>query len=63
MAARGFRAMLAGDPPRKAVKRVLRAQIGLLTPVTYLAHYDMNRATRATCDRFLAKVSRTMSAF
>ena len=55
--------MLAGDPPRKAVTRVLRAQDRLQTPVTYLARYDMNRATRETCDRFLAKVSRTMSAF
>jgi putative NADPH-quinone reductase len=58
-----WRAMLAGDPPRKAVTRVLRAQVGFRTPVTYLACYDMNRATRETCEKFLAKVSQTMSAF
>jgi putative NADPH-quinone reductase len=58
-----LRAMLAGDPPRKAVTRVLRAQVGFTTPVTYLAYYDMNRATEATCARFLERVSQTMSRF
>jgi putative NADPH-quinone reductase len=58
-----LRAMLAGDPPRKAVTRVLRAQVGFNTPVTYLACYDMNRATQATCEKFLARVSQTMSRF
>ena len=56
--------MLAGDPPRKAVKRVLRAQTGsLTTPCTYLARYDMNHATEAGCREFLARVSRAMAAF
>ena len=55
-----LRAMLAGDPPRKAVKRVLRAQTGF-APVTYLARYDMNRATDATCGEFLARVTKTMA--
>jgi putative NADPH-quinone reductase len=58
-----LRAVLAGDPPRKAVTRVLRAQVGLGTPITYVAYYDMNRATDATCARFLARVSRTMARF
>jgi putative NADPH-quinone reductase len=58
-----LRAMLAGDPPRKAVTRVLRAQVGVATPITYLACYDMNRATEASCQRFLARVSRTMARF
>jgi putative NADPH-quinone reductase len=58
-----MRAMLAGDPPRKAVKRVLRAQVGFTAPVTYLAYYDMNRATEATCTKFLARVSAKMSRF
>ena len=58
-----LRAMLAGDPPRKAVKRVLRAQTGLTTPVTYLARYDMNHATEATCREFLARVTKSMAAF
>jgi putative NADPH-quinone reductase len=58
-----LRAMLAGDPPRKAVTRVLRAQVGLTTPMTYLAYYDMNRATPPACQDFLARVSRAMSRF
>jgi putative NADPH-quinone reductase len=58
-----LRAMLAGDPPRKAVTRVLRAQVGLTTPISYLACYDMNRATEASCQRFLARVSQTMARF
>ncbi len=59
-----LRAMLAGDPPRKAVKRVLRAQTGsLTTPVLYLARYDMNRATDHSCQRFLDRVSETMAGF
>ena len=58
-----LRAMLAGDPPRKAVTRVLRAQVGLATPITYLACYDMDHATDTSCERFLARVSQTMSRF
>ena len=57
-----WRAMLAGDPPRRAVKRVLRGQTGF-APVTYLGHYDMNRATAATCGKFLEHVTKTMSRF
>ena len=55
--------MLAGDPPRKAVTRVLRAQVGVATPITYLACYDMNRATEASCQRFLVRVSHMMARF
>jgi putative NADPH-quinone reductase len=58
-----MRAMLAGDPPRKAVKRVLKAQVGFTTPVMYLAHYDMNRATKASCEAFLTRVTKTMAEF
>lgn len=57
-----WRAILAGDPPRRAVKRVLRGQTGF-APVTYLARYDMNRATNAACGAFLARVTKTMSRF
>jgi NAD(P)H dehydrogenase (quinone) len=57
-----WRAMLAGDPPRRAVKRVLRAQTGF-APVTYVARYDMNRATDATCGAFLKRVTKAMSRF
>jgi hypothetical protein len=58
-----LRTLLVGDPPRKAVTRVLRAQIGIWTPVTYLALYDLNRATRAGCESFLGRVEERMSAF
>ncbi len=59
-----MRAMMAGDPPRKLVKRVLRAQTGsMVTPVTYLAYYGMNRATEPKCGRFLAEVTRKMASF
>ena len=59
-----LRAIMAGDPPRKAVKRVLRAQSGSMrTPVTYLAYYGMNRATEATCGAFLERVKTEMAAF
>jgi putative NADPH-quinone reductase len=58
-----LRAMLAGDPPRKAVTRVLRAQVGFRTPIAYLARYGLNEADHATCEQFLARVSRMMSSF
>ena len=58
-----LRAMLAGDPPRKAVTRVLRAQVGLATPIAYLAHYDMNRATDESRRRFLGRVTKSMGRF
>ena len=56
------RAFLAGDPPRKAVKRVLRAQTGF-APVTYLAYYGMNLATEKTCGAFLERVKTKLAAF
>lgn len=57
-----LRAMMAGDPPRRLVKRVLRATMGF-PPVTYLAHYDMNRSTADTRAAFLERVERTMIRF
>jgi putative NADPH-quinone reductase len=56
-------AFLAGDPPRKAVKRVLRAQTGFKASVTYLACYGMNTATDASCGAFLQRVRREMARF
>ncbi|RUM25318.1 flavodoxin family protein [Rhizobium vallis] len=58
-----FRAFVAGNPPKKIVKRVLRAQINPLRPVTFLAHYDMNNCTQETRARFLEKVKTTMERF
>ena len=58
-----FRAMLMGDPPRKIVKRMLRATIKPGAPVSYLAHYSMNLSTDETRNAFMAKVAATMDAF
>ena len=58
-----IRAFLAGDPPRKIVKRVIRAQIKPFAPVTYLAHYDMNRSTDESRAKFLATVKQKMERF
>lgn len=56
-------AWLVGDPPRRVVTRVLRAQIRPAARVVYLAHYHMNVSTAATRGRFLARVERTMAGF
>ncbi|AYG69984.1 MULTISPECIES: NAD(P)H-dependent oxidoreductase [unclassified Rhizobium] len=58
-----FRAFIAGNPPKKIVKRVLRAQIKPFAPVVFLAHYDMNRSTDKTRGLFLEKVKREMARF
>lgn len=58
-----FRAFIAGNPPKKIVKRVLRAQIKPFAPVVFLAHYDMNRSTDETRGLFLDKVKLEMARF
>jgi putative NADPH-quinone reductase len=58
-----WRALLVGDPPRRSVKRVIRAQIGTLGRIPYLALYDMNRSTEATRSAFLQRVSKEMERF
>lgn len=58
-----WRAFLVGNPPKKIVTRVLRAQIKLGAPVKYLAHYDMNNCTDQTRANFLDKVRREMENF
>jgi putative NADPH-quinone reductase len=60
---RRIEAFLVGDPPRKLVTRVLRAQIRPAARVLYLAHYHMNVSTAATRARFLARVERAMARF
>lgn len=57
------RAFLVGDPPRKAINRVLRVIVKPGAPVRYLAHYDMNRSTDATRSAFLARVGAAMDQF
>jgi len=58
-----FRAMLMGDPPRKLVKRMLRATIKPGASVSYLAHYSMNLSTEETRKAFTAKVAARMETF
>jgi putative NADPH-quinone reductase len=58
-----FRALLVGDPPRKVVKRAVRASIHPTATTDYLAIYDMNRADDAARSTFLSKVSARMSRF
>ncbi|WP_027051294.1 NAD(P)H-dependent oxidoreductase [Mesorhizobium erdmanii] len=58
-----FRAILMGDPPRKVVKRMLRATVKPGAPVSYLAHYSMNLSTDETRKAFTAKVAASMDSF
>ncbi|RWC24175.1 NAD(P)H-dependent oxidoreductase [Mesorhizobium sp.] len=58
-----FRAMLMGDPPRRLIKRMLRATVKPGAPVSYLAHYAMNLSTDSTRKAFMAKVAASMDAF
>ena len=58
-----FRAMVMGDPPRRLVKRMLRATIKPGASVSYLAHYSMNLSTDETRAAFMAKVASRMDEF
>jgi hypothetical protein len=58
-----WRAMLVGDPPRKVIKRALRAVIHPTARTVYLPLYDMNRNSPETREAFLKKVTATMSVF
>lgn len=57
-----LRAFLAGDPPRKLIKR---AVWGVTRPdkVRYLALHDMNRATAVQREAYLARVRHEMERF
>ncbi|MGF7004983.1 NAD(P)H-dependent oxidoreductase [Aminobacter sp. BE322] len=58
-----LRAMLMGDPPRKLVGRVLRANVRPGAPVAYLAHYSLNLSTDRTRKAFMRKVADRMDRF
>ncbi|TRL34539.1 NAD(P)H-dependent oxidoreductase [Rhizobium straminoryzae] len=58
-----MRAFLVGNPPKKVITRVIRAQIKIGAPVRFLAHYDMNNCTPETRAAFLSKVEREMENF
>ncbi len=52
-----------GDPPRKVVKRYLRALCGRGPRIDYHARYHMNVATRAQLQRFVSQVAEKMQRF
>lgn len=56
-------AFMIGDPPRKMITRYMRVLVKPGAPIRYNALYDMNRATQADREAFLAKVERRMAAF
>lgn len=55
-----WRAWLMGDPPRKIVRRALRAVCHPTARPLYLAHYDMNRSTPASRAAFLDRIVRRL---
>lgn len=55
-------AFLAGDPPRRFARRILRRLFRPERAVRYLALYDMNRATPGARAAFLARVVAVMKA-
>lgn len=61
--AQRWRAMAVGDPPRRIVKRVLRAQIHPISKVVYLAHHGIDTSTDESRAAFLDKVGQTMARF
>ena len=58
-----WRALVMGDPPRKVVKRAVRAVVHPTAKLRYLALYDMNRNDRATLHAFRNRVDREMQGF
>ncbi len=58
-----LRAFLVGNPPKKAIMRVLRVIVKPFAPFHYLALYDMNRQTQSQREAFLNKVRVTMEGF
>ena len=58
-----LRALLAGDPPRKLLTRILRAYVGPAVPVSFMGCYDMNRIDEARGRAFLDKVRAAYSGW
>lgn len=52
---------LAGDPPRRFIKRTLRFTCSPRTRVDYLAHYNMDHTRAERRAAFLSKVGATLS--
>jgi putative NADPH-quinone reductase len=58
-----WRAVLAGDPPRKIFSRVLRAYVGPGVPISFQGCYDMNRNQERELKAFLEKVRASYSSW
>lgn len=58
-----WRAIAAGDPPRKHVTRVMRATVKPGAAIRYLALYDMNRVTDVGRRMFVQRVRQEMRRF
>jgi NAD(P)H dehydrogenase (quinone) len=54
---------LLGDPPRRVVKRLVRAMPGHAISCEYLANYNMNKATPVSRAAFLTKVQKAFEAW
>ena len=57
-----MRTFLAGNPPKRFVKRAVRAVVHPKARTRYLALHDMNNATAEDRATFVAKVGREMAA-
>ena len=55
-----WRTWLMGDPPKKVVKRAVRAVCHPLVKTRYIALHDMNRNSEAVRAAFLERVAREM---
>lgn len=58
-----WRAFVLGDAPRKVATRVMRAMTKPGAPVSYLAQYNMNKASEAELKGHLDRVRLKMLAF
>lgn len=58
-----WRAMLMGDPPRRLVKRMIRAHVAPRSRCDYLACYDMNHTTPERRAAFMARVEQRFAAW
>ena len=58
-----WRAMLMSDPPRRLVKRMIRAHVARGAPCDYLASYDMNHTTAQRREAFLRQVEQRMASW
>jgi NAD(P)H dehydrogenase (quinone) len=56
-----WRAQLMGDPPRRSVKRMIRAHIAVNGSCEYMACYDMNHTTAPRRAAFLRTVETTFA--